>query len=214
MSHSKIATYSNSTGNKLLLPELKNKKQKQQKEIQGLMCSFVPTFSKSDAMREILDKDKCKCSHKSCLEKIFPQSLNDCAEAFLKCRSVTRFKTDEEIDIFIHEQVRVMQDKPTRAASSSTSKFQFVIEGAKVCRLAFCNAFNITVYALQKASDAQKNSTSGRPNPHTVRDTTDATINDYTFEETREIFRDNVIDVGVASNLHCKIVGKSTVVNN
>jgi len=66
--------YSNSVGNQLLFPEVISKQNKKNKKVKDMMNRNGPIISRSDAMRQILEtsKAKCSCSAKPCLLKISP----------------------------------------------------------------------------------------------------------------------------------------------
>lgn len=92
--------YSNSVGNQLLFPEVKSKRNRNKKQVQDIMNRNQPIISRSDAMRQILEtsKAKCSCAAKPCLEKISP-TWEGCVDAFLSCRSHSRFKLHDLTNI-------------------------------------------------------------------------------------------------------------------
>ena len=148
--------YSNSVGNQLLFPEVKSKRNRHKKQVQDIMNRNQPIISRSDAMRQILEtsKAKCSCAAKPCLEKISP-TWEGCVDAFLSCRSVTQWKQGQQLDEFVHE---LAQKSKLRLDQTEVGHFErrFTIGGVKVCRYALCNAYNITPYALQKACDPRR----------------------------------------------------------
>lgn len=130
---------------------------------------------------------------------------NAAVRKVLECREISSAnrKTKDELDKFVQEAFRRCIQKEIKAKDGSVHfSMRYSLEGGiQVCKKAFAVAYGITVKHLERCSKAVKLSATRRVSAISLRSYADATIHDFTYRETEDLFYETCQIIGTTDRM-------------
>lgn len=195
--------YQNSLGNKVL-HQTSNSNKKRKLSSEHIDVTDYLKLTDLDIFNNIQSQSNCcqpsiSSDIRSVLEHFTVNGQVQFTEAvsfYRKCREKVIYKSKEEKEQFLLEQIRrckvgevFLQRKKERKY-----KFKYEIDGYQLCRHSFCYLYDISVRQFEACIAAMKSTGVDHLKTYNIRPFKDSTLHKFNYNETEALFKDNLDD--------------------
>lgn len=143
--------------------------------------------------------------------------VKSCIDYFVSCRRFTDFKSRKEKRMIVTKAFKDCIASRIKVNNQTRLKMNYILGSMKiqVCKKAFACAYNTTVHALESTSKAAKIEDDDKDghiisdyNTVNTRQWKDGHIHDFSFQDTQQLFQDNVYSINCSSDGATSFVSK------